>query len=179
MARRKGTHFLRRVSRTILSSSAKCPFSIIRSASSITRNLIPLIALASESSCAIQTPSAPPPTSHYARLTSPIRSQRRPGVATRMSAPRLNCLFCFSTLIPPVNATTLTCLPLSLFLGALTFGSCNSSGKSLLVLIATSEIAARTWSANSRVGAKMSAARRVAGSSSSEVNAAGGGVERI
>jgi hypothetical protein len=61
------------------------------------------------------------------KRTSPIKSQRRPGVATTMSAPFSNCLFCLSTLIPPVKHTTFTNFPLYLFLGS-SSANASSSG---------------------------------------------------
>lgn len=82
----------------MFSSSAKCPFSIILSASSMTRNLSLRTPVANCSFCG----------QHAAgllseRLTVLIRSHRRPGVATSMSQPRSTIRFCFCALSPPIT----------------------------------------------------------------------------
>ena len=97
----------RKVNRKILSSSAKCPTSIILSASSRTKNFKFLISHANQSF--YKTRIEYTQNGILGRgLTSSTTSHSRPGVATRTSTPRASIRRCFCEDIPPTRAATLT-----------------------------------------------------------------------
>ncbi len=97
------------VNRRIFSNSAKWPASIIRSASSSTRNFSVLISLARVSFCVRKQIRQRIEARHHAILTSSKMSHSRPGVATSTSTPLSKTLRCFCDDIPPTMVATLTC----------------------------------------------------------------------
>ena len=97
--------YCREVRRRMLSSSAKCPTSIILSASSRTRKSRDFTSFASSPSYRRIRNVSP---ERGTLRTSCIMSQSRPGVATSTSTPRDSIRFCLWGDIPPTMVATLT-----------------------------------------------------------------------